>query len=115
MALQVRVALALFTGKPGPWAVVGILFVAFLPLGLLLAWFYALGTYLHCRLLATVPMSLNWFRMSALLPVAYVGLLLVYGWNAFRTGRTGEGLIALLSLLHLSSENSGNKRSCAHE
>ncbi|WP_426062043.1 hypothetical protein [Hymenobacter sp. B1770] len=106
VALQVGVMSVLFTGQPGPWAAVGILVVAFLTLGLLLAWFYALGTHLHSRLPATAPMSLNRFRMAAFLPVAYVGLLLGYGWNAFRGGTpdgVNGGVIAVFVLLHLSS------------
>lgn len=104
--LQVGVMAVLFTGQPGAWAVVGILFVAFLTLGGLLAWFYALGTHLHRRLPATVTMSLTRFRIAALLPVAYVFSLLLYGSNAFRGGPpdgVNGGLIALLVALHLAS------------
>jgi hypothetical protein len=97
---------ALFTGQSAPWAGVGILFGAFLTLGLLLAWFYALGSHLHRRLPATAPMSLARFRLAAVLPVAYGGLLLGYGLNVFRGGApdgVNGGLIAGLVLLHLSS------------
>jgi hypothetical protein len=88
------------------WSGVGILFVASLNLGLLLAWFYLLGSYLHRRLPATAPMSLARFRFAAALPVAYAYLLLGYGLDLFREGApdgVNGGLIAGLVLLHLSS------------
>ena len=106
VVLQVGVMSALFIGQSVSWAGVGILFVAFLTLVLLLAWFYALGIHLHRRLPATAPMSLTRFRIAAVLPVAYVCLLLAYGWNAFRGGGpdgVNGGLIALFVLFHLSS------------
>ena len=106
MVLQVGVLGALFTRKPAPWAVLGILLVAFLTLGLLLAWFYVLGTHLHRRLPVTAPMSLNRFRIAALLPVTYVFLLLALGASTF-VGSAPDGvpggLIALLVVFHLLS------------
>lgn len=97
---------ALFTRQSAPWAGIGILFVAFLTLGLLLSWFYTLGTHLHRRLPAIATMSLTRFRIAVLLPVVYVFLLLVCGGYAFQGGTMGSpngGLIALFVVLHLSS------------
>lgn len=106
IVLQVGVMAALFTRQSAPWAGIGILFVAFLTLGLLLSWFYTLGTHLHRRLPAIATMSLTRFRIAVLLPVVYVFLLLVCGGYAFQGGTMGSpngGLIALFVVLHLSS------------
>ncbi len=106
MVLQAVVMSTLFTGSPAPWALVGLLFVTFLTLGLLLAWLYALGSHLYRRLPATAVMSLTRFRIAVVLPVAYVFLLLLYGGNVFRGGAPDSvngGFIALFVLLHLSS------------
>jgi hypothetical protein len=106
MGIQVGVMAALFTGQLAPWAGIGILFVWLLALGLLLSWFYTLGTHLHRRLPATAPMSLPRFRIAVLLPVVYVFLLLVCKGSALQgstLGRPNGGLIALFLVLHLSS------------
>ncbi|MBD2768549.1 hypothetical protein IC235_11690 [Hymenobacter sp. BT664] len=107
MVLQAVVISALFTESEilDPWAVVGLLFVAFLTLGLLLVWVYALGSHLYRRLPATTVMSLTRFRIAVVLPVAYVFLLLLYAGNVFREGSqvSVNGFITLFVLLHLSS------------
>lgn len=105
LVLHVGVMVGLFTGPSVPLGL-GILFIAFLTLGLLFAWLYTLGSHLYRRLPATARMSLARFRIAALLPVVYLFLVMLYGWNAFRGGTPGTltgARIGLFLVLHFSS------------
>ena len=106
VGLQMVVMGALFTRQPEPLGIAGLVLVTFLGLGLMLAWFYTLGTSLHSRLPTTAPMSLTRFRLAVLLPAVYVSLLLAFGVLASRGGPPDSvpvGLIVLFVALHLLS------------
>ncbi len=50
--------------------------IMLLYVGLFFSWFYALGTNLHKRLPATVPMSLTKFKLFLFMPAIYMILLM---------------------------------------